>query len=46
VSAIAFLIASSTGLDWMVCGCVGLVLTSVGTYRTVTRRFGWGPSDT
>jgi len=39
-------LASSTGLDWMICGCVGMVATTVGTYRMLTRRFGWGPSDT
>jgi hypothetical protein len=33
-------------LDWAICGCVGVIMTSAFTYRTLTRRFDWGPRDT
>jgi hypothetical protein len=33
-------------LDWAICGCVGVITTFVFTYRTLTRRFDWGPCDT
>jgi hypothetical protein len=36
----------SSGLRWMIFGCVGLAITSLSTYRMLTRLFGWGPSDT
>jgi hypothetical protein len=35
-----------SGLRWMIFGCVSLALTSVTTYRMLTRSFGWGPRDT
>jgi hypothetical protein len=38
--------ASSSGLDWTICGCVGVITTFTCAYRTLTRRFDWGPSDT
>lgn len=42
------LLASSqaSALDWTICGSVGLLTASVWTFRVLTRRFGWGPSDT
>jgi hypothetical protein len=40
------LLVLSSGLRWMIFGCVSLVVTSVSTYRMLTRRFGWGPRDT
>jgi hypothetical protein len=41
-----FLLVLSSGLRWTIFGCVGLSMTSVWTYRRLTRRFGWGPRDT
>jgi hypothetical protein len=46
VTNFASILASTTALDWMVFGCVGLVATMVATYRMLTRNFGWGPVDT
>jgi hypothetical protein len=46
VTNFASVLASTMALDWMVFGCVGLVATTVATYRMLTRNFGWGPVDT
>jgi hypothetical protein len=46
VTNFASVLASTTALDWMVFGCVGLVATTVATYRMLTRNFDWGPVDT
>lgn len=32
-------------IDWAVVGSIATLLTSAVSYRVVTRRFGWGPSD-
>jgi hypothetical protein len=37
---------ATSSLDVLVCGCVGTLMTFMWTYRALTRRFGWGPSDT
>lgn len=42
----ASVFASSSGLDWTICGCVGVIMTVTCAYRTLTRRFDWGPRDT
>jgi hypothetical protein len=41
-----FMLASMSGFDWTIFGCVALVAISVGAFRTATRRFDWGPRDT
>ena len=41
-----FLLVLSSSSRWTIFGCVTMVSTSVGGYRILTRRFGWGPSDT
>jgi hypothetical protein len=46
VTTLASAVASASGLDWLICGCVAVVTASVCTYRVTTRRFGWGPADT
>jgi hypothetical protein len=38
-------LAAST-ISWFIGGAVGLVSTTFGVYRAVTRLRGWGPSDT
>ena len=43
---LAFLVASASGLDWAICGSVSLFAAFVASYRLLTRRTGWGPSDT
>lgn len=32
-------------IDWAVVGSIAILLTSAVSYRVVTRRFDWGPSD-
>jgi hypothetical protein len=46
VRTFAPVLASGSGLDWLICGFVGLITASVCAYRATTRRFGWGPRDT
>lgn len=37
---------ATSSLDVLVCGCVAALMTLTWTYRALTQRFGWGPSDT
>lgn len=46
MTVLASVLASASGLDWTICGCLGVLTTSVWTFRVATRRFGWGPRDT
>ncbi len=41
-----FVFAMSSGVDWLICGCVGVLLTTAITFRVTTRAFDWGPRDT
>jgi hypothetical protein len=39
-------LASTANMHWMIFGCVAAVLTSVTSFRILTRCFDWGPRDT
>ena len=43
---LAFLVASASGLDWAIFGSLSVFAAFVASYRLLTRRAGWGPSDT
>jgi hypothetical protein len=46
MAGVVSFLASTAGLHWSVCGSVGLLTASLCVYRTLTRSFDWGPSDT